>query len=154
MSKVGIIISSIIFGSMFIAGIILLFQHEVKNEELVEVSGVITNLHCPVGKFSSKPTVTLAVGNSELEFSLFQVFSEKLSCNGKEAEKSLIGSSALLKVISNNAKFSWAYEVYVNNKLVYGIADVKSEPKVTGFILVITSISILLLGMFKRQKAT
>ena len=154
MSKAGIIIVSVLFGSMLVVEVFLLREPEVKSEELVSVSGLISNVSCPTSKFSSKPKITLVVNKLEKKFSLFQVFSEKLSCNGKDSENSLIGSTAILKVLPNKSEFAWAYEVYINNKLIYGVAEARSESKSTGLILILVSIVSLFFGLLKRPKNT
>ena len=154
MSKIGVIASSILFGSMLIAGVFLFLEHEVKNDELVEFSGFISDVSCPTGKLSGKPKMTLVVNNLEKEFSLFQVFGSNLPCNGKEQERALIGSPTVLKVLPNQSEFAWAYEVYVNSQLVYGIGEARSESKITGLMPIVASIAGLLFGLFKRQKST
>jgi len=154
MSKAATIAISVLFGSMLIAGVFLCLEPEVTNDELVEFSGVISSVSCTTGKFSSKPKITLLVNNFKKEFSLFQAFSENLPCSGKEQEGSLIGSPAVLRVLPSESGFAWAYEVYIDGQLVYGIAEAKSESKITGLILIVVSIVTLFFGLFKKHKST
>lgn len=154
MSKTAIIAISVLFSSMLIAGVFLCLESEVKNDELVEFSGVISSVSCPTGKFSGKPKITLHVNNLKREFSLFQAFTENLPCSGKGLEGSLIGSPAILRVLPSESEFAWAYEVHINGQLIYGIAEAKSESKITGLILIVISILALFSGLFKKQKST
>ena len=133
-------------------GLLKLNQDEISRIELIQKVGSIESVSCNAGSKDGSPTVVLKSEDGISSYKVLEEFSLRTNCD--EQKLDLIDRSVTVSVLPNETNFAMAYELTLDETMIYSLEDVVSSDKETAYALFLVALVMLGSLFFNRKKGT